>query len=153
MTYQSEVIAHDVYENRGKILAAIAVALLAWGLRLGQKVAARDAIIAARPTVSERVRVERGPVRIVRTTVYLPDGTKKIEQSRDIASEKRETDHTEAPACPAPHVNKPRWAHGIGDMGGPYALNAGMTFWDRLDVGASYDWRHKAPGFVIGGRW
>lgn len=153
--------------SRGEaaLIGGCAVALLfaSW-LRRGERIATLEAFIAARPLISESAKratdLKRGPVKVSRKTTILPDGTKTVESVREVASEERhtasETARVETPACPAPRRPKTRYGHITLDPGAsltPRAADAGLTLWDRLDVGGSYDWRYKALGIEVGGRF
>lgn len=149
----------DAFEHRGKLLLAALAFCLAYSKRQGESIATLRAALEAKPAVQERVvykdrvvfkRVE-GPTRTETRTVIAPSGDRVIEKvvykdrvvvERD--SEKAgETARVETPNCP-PEKHLPTRYLGLGLDPLRYEkprLRAGLTFWNRLDVGAAYDTR------------
>lgn len=135
-------------------LAAL-IFLAAAYLRERQKVAARDAIIAARPATEEEVREIRveGPVRVVEKIVA--GEVVERETMREVVRVERDSSRSETPACPPAPRPKTRYA---GLAAAPDAwrrprVSAGLTLADRLDLGAYYDSRYAAFGLETRVRW
>jgi hypothetical protein len=129
------------------ILVIVALGLLLMGA------GAEIQRLRARPMTQERVKVVRGPTRTIVKTVTTPGGERIVERIREVASETRESEHEEKPACP---VVRKRYVRATLDpllSGAPRAAAAGLTIWDRLDLGGSYDWRAKAVGVEVGARF
>lgn len=92
--------------------AALVFFFVAWQRR-GEQIAARDAVIAAKPRVEFRDRIiekrvtVRGPIQIVK--VRTPDGTVTTTTNRSgetvTADKDRALERSETPVCPA-HVAK-----------------------------------------------
>lgn len=139
------------------------IAVIFYVLSLQHQLAAAKAALAARPTVhieaEQQVKTVRvaGPVHYETETVYVP-GTNTVQYvdriiTRDPVTTTTQKDSEvkkdEKPSCPAPAAAHWRYA-GITldpDNGGvPSALRGGVTLWGRFDAGASYDWKHHAPG-------
>jgi hypothetical protein len=134
--------------NRGELLLVILV--------LGVLLAVAGAHIRrlqANPLVQESIVYRRvqGPTRTVVRTTTKPSGEVVVERERTVESSTVERD-TEKKETARP-LSKSRWAHATVDAAGPRAAAAGLTLWNTLDVGASYDWRSRAPGAVIGIRF
>lgn len=145
-------------DRREKVLASAALALVALALHLGGRVKELEATLAARPKVEERVVYKRvqGPTRTEYRTIEKPGGERVVERIRYVerAEVSREAEHVETPSC-APSSKRTRWVHGTLDplLRAPRAASAGLTLWNGLDVGGSYDWRHKAIGIEVGARF
>lgn len=142
-------LPREAYENRDKILAAIAVFFLALSLRQNEKIARLE----ARPEVREEIhreqekQISRGPRKTTTTTTKAPDGTvtkTKVEEvaSEDISSRKGEdTARVEAP----PRLDDRSHRFRAGARLDPYApkrLEAwapvvGITLGNRLDISYS----------------
>lgn len=122
--------------------------------RFTDKPAAPEVVDFSSDNRTEDVR--RGPVKITRRTETRPDGSKVVEQTREIASEERhstvaaETRHQEIPAPPRP--SRTRYV-GVGVDPLDYArlprLRAGLTLWERLDAGVAYDARRPVLGGAL----
>lgn len=149
MTLDHEMRLQAVYDNRGKILGFIAVGLLAWNLRLHER-------LAAKPMVQDRVvtKTVQGPTRVEVRTIIKPGGEKIVERVRTVESKttERASEHVEVPACP----RVPTRYAGVGVTPGYWTrprLSAGLTFGGRLDAGAFYDARYEALGLEARYRW
>lgn len=152
--------------NAFEFILALSVALLffmALSARRGQRIATLEAVLAARPATEEQVRLVRvsGPIQWRTRIETKPGGEKIIERWRSAGpSEVREDrSHEETPACAPETPRKSRWASvtiAPGDIPKPYSIHraaAGITLWDRLDIGGSYDWRYNAAGIDVGVRF
>lgn len=94
--------------------------------------------------------VRRGPVTITRRTETKPDGTKVVEQKREVAGEERhiaassDVHHEETPVSALAPRARNRYV-GVGVDPLNYArlprLRAGVTLFDRVDLGVAYDAR------------
>lgn len=134
--------------SRGEVELAgvvVIVGLLAYTGRLRERVAARDAALAARPTVEERVQLVRveAPVRVVEKIVRGADGACSIERTTERGAVTTTTDSArkETPAClPAAAVKT--WALGGGlDLRRRDRGNVGLSksFGD-LTLGLGHAW-------------
>lgn len=139
-------------ELAGLVVIALLLALF---LNERRKVAMRDAIIAARPAVEERVQLVRteAPARVV--TKYLEG--KVVERVIERGERRTETvkEHSERPACPAERRAPTRY---VGVALAPDAwqkprISGGLTFADRVDLGGYYDSRYSALGVETRYRW
>lgn len=153
--------------NDARYLLAIGglVLLLAGAVKV---IVAQQVVIDTKPKVEIRTvtKVETrrvaGPVRIVQTVRVLPSGEKITERTTDRAAVTTDThrdaaaERIERPACPPARRAATRWVHVTldpQDQFKPRAAAVGLTLWDRVDAGASADWRYKAVGVQLGGRW
>lgn len=143
------------------------LAVLLYVLSLQRQLAAANAALAARPAVhleaEQQVHTVRvaGPVRVETKTVYVP-GTKEIQYVDRIVETGSVTTTTQKdsevkkdvqPACVAPAAFPRRYVGTTLDLGGPRAVRGGVTLWDHLDVGASYDWKYNAAGLEAAWRF
>ncbi len=136
------------------VLAVIALGVL---LALaGRRIVQLDAELAARPevmdgTVDHRTEdVRRGPVKITRSVVTAPDGTRTVNSVREESPVEiskttvLENTHKEIPWDAGEPRNRTRYV-GIGVDPLNYAriprLRAGLTFLGSIDVGVAYDAR------------
>lgn len=138
-------------------LAGLVVIVFLAALFLNErgKVATRDAIIAARPAVEERTHIVRveAPAKVI--TKYLEG--KVVERTIERGERRTETgsERSERPACPAERRAPTRY---IGVALAPDAwqkprVSGGLTFAERLDLGAYYDSRYSATGVETRYRW
>lgn len=151
---QIAAAAKLVWENRLAALCALCLALLlvVWGLM--QHIGKLNATLAAKPKVEyskqvvEKKVVVAGPERVVEKIREVPGGERIVERTiyRDVVRTETGTDtnvdRKEAPVG-LPATRKSRYV-GLGlDPLAPEKprLRAGLTFWDRLDLGAAYDTR------------
>lgn len=135
----------DVYENRGKLLLGTALLLLALVSHQDGTIRSLRATLEARPAIQERVvtRTIQGPTLVKWRTVTKPGGEKVVEKVRYVESRARsnETEHEETPVCEAQRPVKRGY---VGFAAGPFMMRAtraraGLTFFDRLDLGGAYD--------------
>src|SRR3990167_3991966 len=72
----------DVYENRAKLLACVAVFFIALCLRQRQKLAKLELVVSSKPMVEERVitKVVQGPTRTEYRTIEKPGGETIVER-------------------------------------------------------------------------
>lgn len=131
--------------GEAELLGLVAFVLLfaSWQRR-GEAIKTRDAIIAAKPMIEERVKEVRieGPVRVVEKIVKSADGACTIERTTERAEVRTEraAEHMERPVCPAPDRIK-TWAVGGGlnlrhrDRG---SVGLSKSFGD-LGLGLSHD--------------
>jgi hypothetical protein len=171
VTLQTELTLEQVYANRGKILFAGFVFLVALSLRQHEKIARLKEVIAQRPLIQSARReasdktVKRGPSHKVKVVTTAPDGTKTSTTTTDSgpvethATALLDERRTETPACAPLRASKTRWGHVTLDpdrLPNPDAVRRmalGLTFWDTLDLGGSYDWRFGAAGLEVGARF
>lgn len=145
-------------ERREKVLASAALALVALALHLAGRVRELEAVIAAKPRIEEKIVYKRiqGPTRTEVRTIERPGGERIVERIKYVerAEVSKDTEHTETPVA-APFAKRTRWIHGTIDpvLLAPRAASAGLTLWNRIDVGGGYDWRYKAIGVQIGARF
>lgn len=161
--------------TRGELALAGACAvvlLLASWQRRGEKIAALEAQLAAKPAVDERreVKEEKGPTVTKRRYAPPPPAAAGcpdpqpvlLEETVEEGPSRREEllAREETPVAPARTPAKPRWALLTLDPGQsfrPRRLQGGISFLEDARVtpmvGASYDWRYGAAGLEVGGRW
>ncbi len=147
------------------VLGAVALGLYVASLR--HQLAAANAALAARPAVhleaEQQLKIVKvaGPVHYETKTVYVP-GTTQVQYVERIVTRDPVTTTTQKdsevvkdvkPACPAAAAAPWRYAGATLDGSGPRALRAGVTLWNRLDLGASYDWKYHAAGGDVGVRF
>src|SRR3990167_667968 len=140
-------------DRREKVLASAGLALLALALVQDSRIRELKTVLAAKPKIEYREKIVEkrvevkvaGPVRIVEKIVTRPDGASETtretfrEATRTESGTERasEQDRKEAPMG-LPARSHPRWAHVALDPFGsflPRRASAGLTLWDRLDVG------------------
>lgn len=132
-----------------ELAGVVALALLcALFMNERRKVAVRDAIIAARPAVEDRVQLVRveAPVKVV--TKYLEG--KVVERVIERGERRTETvkEHSERPVC-LPERRAPTRYVGVAlapDAWQKPRISGGLTFADRLDVGGYFDSHYSALG-------
>lgn len=120
----------------------------------GAKILRLQEQLAARPAVEERVVYKRvqGPVRVEVRTITKPGGEKVVERIRTVESVVVDTvtEHAEAPAAPRP---RNRYL-GVGVDPLNYArmprIRAGVTLWNTVDAGVSYDARFSPVAGAVG---
>lgn len=136
--------------TRGEAALAGAFALVllfaSW-LRRGEKIAALEAQLAARPSVESHKRSETkkrtGPKRTETRTTISPDGTKTIDRVETIESQETNTRaESESISKPVQAYTTPRWL--VGAATSPLdrsALSAfaGATIGGRLDLTVGWD--------------
>lgn len=102
--------------GEAELIGIIAFVLLfaSW-LRRGEAIKTRDAVIAAKPTIEERIVEKRieGPVRVVEKIIKSADGACSIERvtERGPVVIERAAEHTERPVC-ASTIAVKTWAVG-----------------------------------------
>lgn len=150
----------EAWAHRALILVVIVVGLLAVAKRQQEAIGALKAQLAMKPAVEASKHVEkdqkvaRGPIKTTKTVVTTPDGTKTATTVKEAGPETVETatrtdeERREAPVAPPapPAPRRPRYvglALDPSDRGMPTRARAGLTLWDRLDVGAA--WEPRRP--------
>jgi hypothetical protein len=148
---------------------ALLVLLFASWLRRGEKIASLEALLAAKPLVEssrkeEKAKdVKRGPSKTTTKTTFDPNTGKKLAvekvkesgASEEHTASKSEEARKETPICPQPHHAPTRYigvAAGLDEWKKP-RISGGLTFAERLDVGAYYDSRYSAAGAESRYRW
>ena len=142
------------WEYRAAVLLCLVVGLLVYIKHQQDAIT----VLHARPTVQFRDRIVekrvivRGPVRIVKDIVKAPDGTVTIRTTTDRSPETvtSDKDHgIERVETPPVIPEAPRRMRYVGlalnpfDHGMPERARAGLTMWDRLDLGAA--WEPRRP--------
>lgn len=135
---------------RSSYVIAVLAALLLWA---GKVITVQQTQLDARPLVEDHSvdarseDVRRGPVRISRTTITAPDGTKTVAQVREVAAEERHTESVvETAHKETPIASRARTRYvGLGVDPLDYAriprLRAGVTVFGAVDVGVAFDRR------------
>jgi len=143
--------------SEAELLGVVAFVLLfaSW-LRRGEAIKTRDAIIAAKPMVEERVREVKveGPVRVVEKIVKGADGSCSIERTTDRGevTTSREADRKETPICLPTPAGK-TWAIGGGlDLRRRDRGTVGLSkSYGDLSIGLGHAWGAEAkPGDLNG---
>lgn len=136
--------------------AALLILLFASWQRRGEKISALEAQLAAKPMVEERVKEVRveGPVRVVEKFVVGPAGACVLDErttERGATTTTTEAEHEERPICAPEYSAHTRYA-GLAldplDARRP-RLRAGVTLFDRLDLGGAYDTRFPPLGGAL----
>lgn len=120
----------------------------------GAKIVRLQEQLAAKPAVVDRVVYKRvqGPTRVEVRTITKPGGETVVERIRTVESVIVDTvtEHAEAPAAPRP---RNRYL-GVGVDPLNYArlprIRAGVTLWNTVDAGVSYDARFSPVGGAVG---
>ncbi len=158
--------------SRNEVLVALAFAvvfLFASWLRRGEKIAALESDLAAKPRVEYRDRivekrvVVKGPSRIIK--VKGPDGTVTTTTDRapeTVSTEKdRDVENTETPICPPPYRPKSRYVGLIVGKDGYQGswvkgVRGGINVIENWDLGVNLI-RDRSGDSAVGGdlsfRW
>lgn len=154
------LLLKEAWGHRALLLTIAVVGLLALTKRQQENIGALKAQLAAKPLVEASKHVAkastraRGPVKTTKTVVTAPDGTKTATTVKEAAAEtiaSTSTSDEVRKETPAPAVaTAPRRTRYVGlaldpfAQGRPRRARAGLTLWDRIDAGASWEPR-RAP--------
>jgi len=123
----------------------------------GAKIVRQQEQLDAKPAVTERVvyRKVQGPTRVEVRTITKPDGEKIVERIRVVEKVEIDTmtEYVEVPVGALAPKKRTRYL-GIGVDPLNYArlprIRAGVTLWNKVDAGVSYDARFSPVGGAVG---
>lgn len=161
----------DAWDHRAKILAAAVVFLLAVAQRQREtivRLSAAPTVTATKTTatakVVQRAAVHRAPVKTTKTVTTAKDGVKTVVTVKEAGpvdvgpvattttALTAETRVETPPPPPKPFVPTRYVGLGLDPFapGIPKRVRAGLTLWNRIDVGVAWEPRLRASHGAVG---